>query len=1356
MEPATHSLRDTQPVSTAVGPADGSWSACWVSGPDGGRSFAFSATSDVVVGRAAQADIRCDDPLLEPFHLRVRRDGQGWVVVQLAGRPPARITGESISVGSSTLVLTPSRRIGREWDISGDVGAEAGHASITVNRTPRTMPHWEAVPVQRRTVGPAPATPGNGGLLPATVALAGAAVIALVVGQSMFMLFGLIGAAVAIATWIGGRVTYRRRGREHRLAVTEAEAHLERSIAGQSGEWSAFQVAHSPWLHRSIGDLHGGAAYIWRRRAGHPDAFEVCLGAGDVTFEPVFADASAFDDGLINTSMPVPEQPVCLSFGPNARVALSGAEATALIRAALVELAIATGPADWQLVVVTEQPRDWEWVRTLPHIADGVGSSRILSSRELLDFSRDRSTATRTHTVVVTDLTEQLSLRTAPLRRLIETDPSIAVVSLVAAGAAVPAICRTLIATRADGRARLVADAHVGSAPISFSYVGMSARSAGDAVAALAHFRDPEDPRTAGNAVPPSVTLVELLAECHVDPFDSDSIERGWMRHAIDASPCTPIGRAADGTVDIDLVRDGPHALLAGTTGAGKSELLRSLVLGLASCVSPEQLTFVLVDYKGGATFDALTALPHVVGTVTDLDGTLADRALRSLRAELTVRERMLREHGAADLTSARLALQAPLMPRLAVVVDEFAALAVEHPGFLHALVGVAQRGRSLGVHLLLATQRPNGVIDDAIRANTTLRIALRVNDIGDALDVVGDTGPASFSRSVPGRAMMRLGPDELVTFQTASCGDDPDPAGRGEASGSVGRIVDAIRAAAEHAHIEAPRRPWLEPLPNLLAPGDTSFNDTGFNDTGFTDTGFTDTNTTDTSRGVGRNRPVGLVDVPDEQARRPLTWRPDDGHLLVAGSQGSGVTSTLLAVVDTALDHPSPPTLFVIDALGDARWDSASPHPNCAAVTRLHQRERLWRVLDRLASWTPTLGRALLVIDGIASLRHELEPFERAGEHELFERLVAEAETSGITMLIGADTVSRMPASLLARCGHRWVMHFHDAHDGSALGVPAAAMPAAIPGRVVLAGTAGHLHAQIAITNAVTNAHRQRHAVPTIGELAAIVESDTLPASALDATTWRVPIGLRFHDLAPLELEVPGGDHVLIVGPTRSGKSGALLRFIEAWSEATPGKSAGGQGQSAIVVLTPHRSTLTATCSTVAEAITAVTGHLAAGRLTLLAVDDADLVHDDSGRLSALIAARTTGLVVVASGRADALRQSYGHWTTAIRRSRIGVILAGGTDIDADLFGVALPRTLPLATRPGLAHVVAHGDLVLGQLASRPAIPPALLHTSTVERDRTGNSAVSLPSWPACSPLPPHSSARSNATTRELRLSSG
>ena len=153
---------------------------------------------------------------------------------------------------------------------------------------------------------------------------------------------------------------------------------------------------------------------------------------------------------------------------------------------------------------------------------------------------------------------------------------------------------------------------------------------------------------------------------------------------------------------------------------------------------------------------------------ISDLDDHLADRALRSLHAELRRREQLLRSVGAADLSAYRRLASCEVLPRLVVVIDEFAALVSEQPDFLHALVGIAQRGRSLGVHLILATQRPSGVISDDIRANTNFRLALRLHDSADAMDVVGDRSPASIPRGLAGRAVMRLGPEEVLTFQTA------------------------------------------------------------------------------------------------------------------------------------------------------------------------------------------------------------------------------------------------------------------------------------------------------------------------------------------------------------------------------------------------------------------------------------------------------------------------------------------------------------------------------------------------------------------------------------------------------------
>ena len=173
---------------------------------------------------------------------------------------------------------------------------------------------------------------------------------------------------------------------------------------------------------------------------------------------------------------------------------------------------------------------------------------------------------------------------------------------------------------------------------------------------------------------------------------DSIAIAAKWrvgcrsdVEPASDGHLRAALGMSADGIVEVDLVGDGPHALIAGTTGAGKSELLRTLVATLAAGSSPDDVTFVLIDYKGGSTFDACADLPHTVGVVTDLDDRLAERALVSLEAEIRRRERLLRDAGADDLESYRTVRRetAPL-PRLVVVIDEFAAMAADLPGFLH------------------------------------------------------------------------------------------------------------------------------------------------------------------------------------------------------------------------------------------------------------------------------------------------------------------------------------------------------------------------------------------------------------------------------------------------------------------------------------------------------------------------------------------------------------------------------------------------------------------------------------------------------------------------------------------------
>lgn len=309
-----------------------------------------------------------------------------------------------------------------------------------------------------------------------------------------------------------------------------------------------------------------------------------------------------------------------------------------------------------------------------------------------------------------------------------------------------------------------------------------------------------------------------------------------------------PIGRTASGPIWLDLVRDGPHAVIGGTTGSGKSELLVGWVLAMAERHPPHRVGFLLIDFKGASAFAPLRDLPHVVGVVSDLDGPVARRAAESLRSELHRRERLFADAGARDIE------HAPDLARLVVVVDEYAALVAEHPE-LHELIGdLASRGRSLGIHLILCSQRP-GVMRDAVLANSLVRIALRVNNRADSIALVGTDAAARSGSAPPGRGLVALDGADPVAVQFA----------RTDAA-------DVARALALHRGASSPSRPWAEPLPDLvtraeLPPG-------------------------------GDGAAFGLVDLPEQQRLSTARYVPDrDGSLLVVGGRGAGTTTALAAL---------------------------------------------------------------------------------------------------------------------------------------------------------------------------------------------------------------------------------------------------------------------------------------------------------------------------------------------------------------------------------------------------------------------------------------------------------------------------
>ncbi|GAB3164822.1 hypothetical protein GCM10027059_21580 [Myceligenerans halotolerans] len=512
-----------------------------------------------------------------------------------------------------------------------------------------------------------------------------------------------------------------------------------------------------------------------------------------------------------------------------------------------------------------------------------------------------------------------------------------------------------------------------------------------------------------------------------------------------------PLGRATTGTVTWDLVTDGPHLLVAGTTGSGKSELLRALVLGLALQHPPQHLILGLIDFKGGAGLGALTGLPHVVGQVTDLDAALAARALAGLRAELRRRKAVLAEQGVADVA----ALAPGVVPRLVVVVDEFRALTDELPELLPGLVRIAAQGRSLGVHLVLATQRPAGAVSADVRANVTARLALRVTDPLESRDVVDCPDAAALPVDRPGRAVLRIGSGTPAVLQCAHTGPgrpaapvrravpfgrtgSEQPGGgrtetvlgttpvRGRHRSTTGQtgpvplavgpgrplegpagLVAAIRTAYGGPASHAPL--WLPPLPEQVAFADLADGD-----------GHPD----------ARGLLLALGDLPDQQRRTTIRWDPADGNLAVLGRAKSGRTTVLAALAEAGRARGMTVRTVTPAALSDTPASASTPGhgPGSAHAA------------------APVRDPDLLLVDDLDAVRAARPGWE---------------PPPGVPVAVA----TRNPAAAHAYgVGPRLVMLSRDRADDIALGAPATlAGSGGVPGRAVWCGRTGTVLCQTA-----------------------------------------------------------------------------------------------------------------------------------------------------------------------------------------------------------------------------------------------------------------------------------------------------
>ncbi|MEU5596986.1 FtsK/SpoIIIE domain-containing protein [Streptomyces sp. NPDC020298] len=1019
----------------------------------------------------------------------------------------------------------------------------------------------------------------------------------------------------------------------------------------------------------------GPRTRLWERRRTDRDHLLVRFGTGRLPSEVVLDDPEQ-DDHRRQVTWYIEDAPVALSLRSLGVIGMAGPgdSARALGRWAVAQTAALHSPMDVQFYVLSENSAQdsWDWVRWLPHAKPGGGQdanvligtdaetvgARIGELTQILDARKKAAENNRGQgtsfsepdIVVVWDGSRRL--RSLPgVVRLLREGPAVSVyaVCLDAEERFLPGECQAFVVAEPKAReydtgarqhvpqqasggfpsfhqAWQTADPQVEQAQQT-QELRLRVEEAGaerrkdvrpDFVSAawclrlaraLSPLRDISG-ETEDSALPGASRLLDVL---QLEPPTGDAIVARWRMGG--QSTLAVIGESYDGSFGIDMRRDGPHGLIAGTTGSGKSELLQTIVASLAVANTPENMTFVLVDYKGGSAFKDCVKLPHTVGMVTDLDAHLVERALESLGAELKRREHILAAADAKDIEDyqdlvRRNPSHAPV-PRLLIVIDEFASMVRDLPDFVTGLVNIAQRGRSLGIHLLLATQRPSGVVSPEIRANTNLRIALRVTDGGESSDVIDSPEAGHISKSTPGRAYVRLGHASLVPFQSGRVGGRrpgaADPAALAPWVGELtwedlGRaalakpksearedeeitdlkvLVDAVRDANRALGIPAQHSPWLPALSETLLLDEI------------------ETPAAAVAAGPGKlpPAPYGVEDLPADQARRPVVVDFSTfGHLMIGGAPRSGRSQVLRTIAGSlARTHSCADVhLYGIDC-GNGALNALTRLPHCGAVVGRNQTERVIRLVNRLkgelsrrqdllaekgyadigeqraaADEAERLPHVVVLLDRWEGWVPTLGEIDHGSLTDELTTMMREGASVGIHLVLTGDR-TLLVGRVATLTEDKYGLRLADRSDFSTLGIPARKVPEEIPPGRAFRNESG-TETQFALLTEDTTGQGQAAAISAIGEAATARDAsvprsrrpfrvDSLPSriSFTDAWEMRDPeasrsrlwalAGIGGDEIVGFGPDLAGGVPTFVIaGPAKSGRSTVLMNFAHSF----------------------------------------------------------------------------------------------------------------------------------------------------------------------------------------------------------------
>jgi S-DNA-T family DNA segregation ATPase FtsK/SpoIIIE len=1128
-------------------------------------------------------------------------------------------------------------------------------AVARVDRVQPAMPGGELVleppPEPERVVPPGLVAR----LLPIVMVLASVGFIAVLGFSPSSFLFGgifLVSTLGMVLAGGGGRSGGARAAtvdedRRDYLRYLSSVRRTVRRIAGD--QRAALELVHpEPASWPAV--LAGGR--LWERGAGDADfgQLRIALGTQRLATRLIAPQTGPVDGIEPVTALAlrrfllghagVADLPVALSLRATSTVWLEAAaeddpaavrltEPRALARAIIAQYVLWHSPADALLAVVTPPALmpEWDWVKWLPHLAhprrrDAVGPARMITSdaddlrqwwqAELAGRPPGAGTG-EPHLLVVVDGAAEAPGPWA----------GVAGVTVLRVGAPPGRVAGPLVVRLRVGAGELrrgPADALVGAAD------AMSRAEALALARRMARYRPAGADSVEGGPVTGGRGLPELLG---LEPGAAGIAALRGRRGRVPAEHLrVPIGTDESGApVALDLKESalggsGPHGLCVGATGSGKSELLRTLVLGLAAAHSSAELNLVLVDFKGGATFLGLAGLPHVSAVITNLadELTLVDRMADALAGEINRRQEVLRAagnlSGVAELAAARRAgARVPQLPALVIVVDEFSELLSRRPEMIDLFVMIGRLGRSLGLHLLLASQRLEEGRLRGLESHLSYRIALRTFSAGESRAVLG-VPDAHHLPPAPGSAFLATGTGELVRFRAAyvslpaamAGAPGPRPAGvrahrfpagavplpppprtpaappppAPDAPTVIDAVLDAMAGDGPPAH-----RVWLPPLAEPPPLDQVLGQVVAVAGVGLRAPG-----------GADLRLPVGLIDRPYQQRRDPLPvdLAGGSGHLAVAGGPRSGKSTALAStVLGLALTHtPVELGVHVLDFGGGALSVLAGlPHVGTVAdrqqpdlVRRiaaelsaaLTRRERLFRSagVGSVEEFRARRARGefpdepatdlLLVVDGYLTLR--------GGEYDDVENrllgLAAQGLSYGLHLAVSATRWSELRPALKDLIGSRIELRLGEPAESEVDRRSAAAVPA-MAGHGLAPDGAPAVLAAPRLTAGATDAASLVAAIdqawPGPGVPAVRLLPDLIEVHELPAAGPGIAIGVD-EELAAVSVDFAADSHLICFADAESGKTGLLRLLARA-------VVAGNAPEQARIVLVDHRRTL-------------------------------------------------------------------------------------------------------------------------------------------------------------------------------------